>query len=735
MPRSRMMGTGDSPHPMSQPRLLLPLLLAASAAFAGEVRFAFPTTAGPSDSIALDGFRRNGVDAGTPLSRTLAPGVTELTLDSPATAEWTFSVADDSAYYGLGERFDRLNHAHTVLLNASRDIAGEKGSISYQPIPFYMSLRGYGLWVDTTSEAVFDLNVTESARVLVKFYAPRLRIVLFQGPGFPAILERFTALVGRQELPPYWAFAPWKARDYHRDTKDVDEDIRRYRELGLPASILLIDSPWATNYNTYDINPKQFPDAKAMIARIHDAGFKLLLWHTPWINRQTKRPYEEGVADKLAPGPASNFAEADRQGYLLRRPDGSTYIGTWWKGTGGLIDFTRPAAREWWQGQVAKAIDAGADGFKDDDGEGVFVAEAGFSSGEDWRVMRNRYAVEYNRAAADVLRRKKGSDWVLFQRSGTVGSHAQPVFWSGDNDGTFSAANGLPSVVTAGLNAGMSGISLWVSDLGGYNKTARFPGDDVVFIRWTQYAAFSPGMEVMSAMNLGPWDYGEQALRLFRDYSVLHMSLFPYRYAAAMESARTGLPMMRSLVLMHQDDARAREADAEYYFGPDLLVSPVVTPLTQRAVYLPKGEWIDYWTGRRVAGEQSLVVEAPLDRIPLWVREGTVLPKIPEDVMTLVPAAEVKDPKVKPLDDRRVYELYPGQTARTFADFEGRSVRYDPKAGALAISGPPARLTIRWRFTAPESITVNGKPIEGRKSADGIEIEFAHQRVSEVKWE
>ena len=721
---------------MLRPVSLISLFLSASALFAAEVRFPFHRTDGRADGIVLGEFLVDGrPPAAQPRVRQLAEGVMELTIDAPSSGEWSFAVGDNSSYFGFGERFDRLNHAHTILKNASRDSADDKGSLTYQPIPFYMSLRGYGLWLDTTSEATFDLNVTEASRILVKFFDRKLRVVLFEGPRFPVILERFTGLVGRQQLPPYWAFAPWKARDYHRNTREVYEDVDRYRELGLPASVLLIDSPWATNYNTYEFNPKQFEDARAMIARVHDRGYKLVLWHTPWINRETAPPYEDGFASKLAPGPAANFAEAERQGYFLHRPDGSTYIGQWWKGTGALIDFTNPAAKRWWQGQVSKVIALGADGFKDDDGEGNFFGDVIFNSREDPRIMRNRYAVEYNRAVAEALQERRGSNWVLFQRSGTVGSHMLPLFWAGDNDATFSPANGLPTVVTAGLNAGMSGISLWMSDLGGYNKTARTTGDHVVFARWTEYSAFSPGMEVMSGMNLGPWDYGEEALRIFRKYSVLHMSLFPYRYAAALESRRRGLPLMRALALMHQDDRDAREASDEYYFGPDLLVAPVLSPVTQRSVYLPEGEWVDYWTGRCFTGRQTIAVEAPLDRIPLFLREGTILPKIPEDVMTLVARQEFTDAKVQALDDRRVYEIYPGHGPRAITDFEGRRLEYQPQTATFAITGGAARVTVRWRFAHPTTVSLNGRKLDPlTPTADGVAVDFSHQASSTLTW-
>ena len=705
-----------------------------------ELRFTFPGARGSAESIALDRFLLNGQPVTTANQlkvRQLSAGVNEITAQSPAAGDWEFDLADQSGYYGFGERYDRLNHAHSIVLNGSRDASDAKGLSTYQPVPFFMSLRGYGLWVDTFSEAVFDLNVTERYRVRVKVCAAKLRFVLFEGPRFPLILDRFTTLAGRQQLPPYWAFAPWKARDYHRNRQEVEEDIDRYRQLGLPASVILIDSPWATNYNTYEFNPLQFDDAKKMIAHLHDEGYKLILWHTAWIDNKTNRPGEQGFADKIPTDvPATNYAEAERNGYFLHRPDGSTYVNDWWKGSGSLIDFTNPAAKKWWQAQVGKAIAMGADGFKDDDAEGNFLVDVKFASGEDQRLVRNRYAVDYNHAVAEALTERKGKDWVLFQRCGTSGSNGLPLFWSGDNDANFSTENGLPTVVTAGLNAGMSGISLWMSDLGGYNKRSRYDGDNVLFARWTQYSALSPGMEVMSQLNLGPWDYGDEALRIYRQYSVLHMSLFPYRYAAAQESARNGLPMMRALVLMHQDDPDAREAETEYYFGPDLLVAPVLSPVTERAVYLPEGNWIDYWSGARLTGRRTLAAAAPLDRIPLYVREGAILPKIPDDVMTLVPPGEYKDQTVKSLDNRRVYEIYPGAQLRSITDFEGRTVAPGPQPDTLVVTGQAARVTLRWRFNGPAAVSVNDRKLNTVKAADGsVSVEFDHQGTSRLKWE
>jgi alpha-D-xyloside xylohydrolase len=186
---------------------------------------------------------------------------------------------------------------------------------------------------------------------------------------------------------------------------------------------------------------------------------------------------------------------------------------------------------------------------------------------------------------------------------------------------------------------------------------------------------------------------------------------------------------------MHQDDQDARGAGSEYYFGPDLLVAPVLSAVTQRSVYLPEGSWIDYWSGKTFAGRQTVSVDAPLDRIPLFVREGAIVPKIPDDVMTLVPQADFKDAAVKGLDIRRVYDLYAGRAALKLTDFEDRQLNYDAAKHSLVIAGATAQVTIRWRFAHPSAITVNGRKIERvAATQDGTVVEFAHKGTTTINW-
>jgi alpha-D-xyloside xylohydrolase len=400
----------------------------------------------------------------------LAPGVMEITSNAYSVGEWRFRVRDSANYYGLGERFDALNHARTVVKNISQDNGAAKGSTSYKPVPFYMSTTGYGLWVDTTAEASFDMNASSKTDVMVEVPAQRLRIVVFTGPEFPVILDRFTEQAGRAILPPYWAFAPWMGRDFYQNDKQVMEDVEKTRALGLPASVILIDSPWTTSYNSYIFNPKQFEDAPGMVKRLHGDGYKLVLWHTPWINTRSNPLGEAGLQDKME-AHAENYDEAATNGFFVKNANGTPYVGRWWKGEGSLIDFTTPSAKRWWQDQVRRAIRAGADGFKDDDGEGSFQGDVTFADGSDKRLMRNRYAVLYNNAVEELIQKDLKGNGVLFARSASTDGHAGAngigFFWGGDNESSFSPENGLPTVVTAGLNAGMSGIPLWAADLGG----------------------------------------------------------------------------------------------------------------------------------------------------------------------------------------------------------------------------------------------------------------------------
>jgi len=385
--------------------------------------------------------------------RHIGPGTTEIAIASPRASDWEFRFRESNSVFGFGERYNALDQTGQVIVNRSSDTPGPKGTATYVPIPFFMSLSGYGLWLDTYAEASFDVGRAVPGEIVVRFRDSRLRILIFDGPGFPKILERFTGVVGRPKLAPYWAFAPWKSRNWHPDMAAVYEDVDRYRQLGIPGDVLVLDSPWATNYNTFVMNRLQFTDPEAMIEHVHRQGFKLCLWLTAFINKETIKAPEPELVGKIPLTQAANYEQAADSGYFLEDSTGGVYLATWWKGRGGLIDFSRPAAVRWWQNQVRQAIRQGADAFKADGGEGSFIAYP--------ESLRTQYSVLYNRALEGLIEKDLHGDGVLFSRSGSVGSHDLPFIWAGDNQADFSRDNGLPSVVIAGLNAGLSGVSMW----------------------------------------------------------------------------------------------------------------------------------------------------------------------------------------------------------------------------------------------------------------------------------
>ncbi|HSK74212.1 MAG TPA: TIM-barrel domain-containing protein [Pyrinomonadaceae bacterium] len=630
-----------------------------------------------------------------------AVAVTWSTLDNKI-HPFELKIADNSSYYGGGERFQAVNQKGFILPMASQDHPEDKGATSYKPVPFYMSSRGYGIWADSYAPGFFDLNSTDRFHCILRYPENRFRIVFFAGPELPEILKSFTELSGRITVPPDWAFAPWKSRDVHRNREEVLQDIELHRKHDLPASVLVIDSPWETGYNNFILNETQFANPEAMFAEIERQGFYVSLWLTPFVNSRN-------ITDMkgIQPGASSNYGEASEKGFLVKNPGGTVMIREWWKGEGGLVDFTNPKAVEWWHEQIDKTRKwRVVRSFKCDDGEGNFVGDAVFADGTSAQKMKNRYAELYLKTMQEYIEKRLGGDGVLITRPGFTGTHKYPFGWSGDNHADFSFTNGLPSVIIAGQTAGLSGLPLFGHDIAGYFGR---PNKEL-FIRWTQFGAFSPLMMVHMTSNLGPWDFDEETLSIYRKFAKLHTSLFPYIYEAAHESRRTGMPIIRAMALAFPKDTEAAKHSFQYLFGPDLLVAPMYQGGTYRTVYLPEGEWIDYWTGKRFQGKQMIEVNAPLDKMPLFVRAGSIIPMLPDDVDTLIRRNDKISKTVVTLDDRRILQVWSGKQVE-FSTWEGMTGQLNTNGenGSLMINlQKQMPLEIRFMFREVKNISSKG---------------------------
>lgn len=561
---------------------------------------------------------------------------------------------------GLGARHHpSVDHAgRAIQLGADRRYLGpgcapEMAALGgipqgdYAPVPFLQSDAGWAAWLDTAGNGTrFDLvdgHVAPSVRTV----AGPLRLRLHVHPRPAARLLAFSRATGRPALLPAWGYGFWKSRDVHRHQDEVEEDVHGCRWHGIPVDAVVLDSPWETNYNTWRPNPHQFPDFAGMVARLRDDGVRTVVWVTPWVNVDSTggQTPPDPASIRLHRRPAETYAEGVDVGAYVRPPaaeaaehaaaaapacgapppaHAAPYVAQWWMGRGSPVDFTGPG-EAWWRAQAEETLRLGVQGIKADDGEGYYLPEdVRFADGSTGATRAWRWGDDYRRSMRRALERVHPGDGVLFGRSGWTGQQATGMLWAGDQASDFWS---LRVLLAATVSAAHSGISNWSHDVGGYLGNAgvrRASGE--LLARWAQLGAFTPLMQAHARLEQEPWTYDHATLERFRGAVLLHEMLTPYLRAAARTAARTGLPIVRPLSLLDPaDDALWSVPDA-FGFGPSLLVAPVVDEgATRRTVPLPRGRWVETWSGRTVAGGRSVEVEAPLDRIPVWVREGAIV--------------------------------------------------------------------------------------------------------------
>jgi alpha-glucosidase (family GH31 glycosyl hydrolase) len=415
----------------------------------------------------------------------------------------------------------------------------------------------------------------------------------------------------------------------HED--DVADDYEGMRRHDIPLDAVVIDSPWATQYNTWEFNPYQFPNAAGLIRRMRADGVRTVVWATPWVNLDSRdgQVPPQPESEQLHRDPAPNYAPGAAAGHFVTESDGEPFVTRWWMGTGSPVDLTSPAAEQWWRDQVRDVLELGVEGVKADDGEGYYIpdhvrlsdgrtgAQAAWALGGLHRESLQR--------ALDEVHPGRG---VVFARSGWTGQQSIGHTWGGDQASDFWS---LRALVVATLSAAASGVSNWSHDIGGYlghRLVERCPPE--LLVRWLQFGCFTPLMHAHGRMPQEPWYYSERVLDLYRAYVLLHEQLVPYIRAAAHTAARTGLPIIRPLCLTDPADPRGWSIGDAYGFGPALWVAPVLEDeAREREVALPRGEWIETWSGHRVRGGGEDVVDAPLERIPVWARAGSIVVTYP----------------------------------------------------------------------------------------------------------
>ena len=572
----------------------------------------------------------------------LEPSGSELRLG----ASWALAPGERLTGLGArhGESFDQRGRC--VGLGSDRRYTGpdcppemlDQGGIpqgDYAPVPWLLSSAGWAAWVETGGPGI-ELDLSgDRVSVSVRAAAGPLRLHLLTHPSPAARLRALLRETGMPQLMPEWAYGHWKSRDVYEHQRDVEDDWRGYREHGLPLDAIVIDSPWETQYNTWRFNPHQFPDAEGLVRGMRDDGVRTVVWVTPWVNLDSadgQRP-PGAESERMHREPAPNYEEGAREGHFVRDAAGEPHVGRWWMGTGSVVDFTSEAASRWWRELARPVFELGVEGVKADDGEGYyFPPDARFADGRTGAEAAWEYGALYRRETQRALEEVHPGPGVVFGRSGWSGQQATGFLWGGDQASDYWS---LRALLASLLTAAASGFSNLSHDVGGYlGRRLSERCDPELLVRWAQLGALTPLMQAHGRFQQEAWTYDAATLERYRDAVLLHERLVPYIRAAAATAARTGLPAMRPLCLVDPGDPEGWRLADSYFLGPSLWVAPVVEEgARERRAYLPRGEWMDWWSRERFAGGRWVEAEAPLERIPLWVRAGSLL--------LTYPAAEV----------------------------------------------------------------------------------------------
>jgi alpha-glucosidase (family GH31 glycosyl hydrolase) len=458
--------------------------------------------------------------------------------------------------------------------------------------PFYMTSRKYGVYVE--SSAAGHYTFSQSSETSFSFRAGQLTYDIIYGPSYSDILNRYNSLAGPPVMPPLWALGTiWWRDDEHDDLRGgaknaqekVIQDADRLRGLHIPAAAIWLDRPYGSGdrgWGNMDFD-SSFPDPDKMIRDLQDRGMYLLLWIA---NRNSNNLFQEGSA----------------KGYLFDE--------SW-----PAADLRRPEVYSWFKDELNLYVRRGVRGYKIDRGE----------EGEMPHSLENLNAILLPKLAAEGLNDTYRGDYFEFSRNANDTARKYTAIWNGDAQSTFG---GLAISIKTGLRAGAIDFPVWGSDTGGYLSNPN--PDKELFARWLEFSAMSPMMEVLIGPKRTVWDdYDSEFVEIAQKYTQLHHDLIPYTRSYVYQATQTGMPVMRALVFSYPNDKTLHDAWDEYLYGRDILVAPVtVEGATSRSLYLPAGRWMDYNDRKTVyEGAASIKAAAPLGTIPLYVREGAIIPR------------------------------------------------------------------------------------------------------------
>ncbi|KAJ5655829.1 Alpha-xylosidase [Penicillium longicatenatum] len=513
--------------------------------------------------------------------------------------------------YGLGERFGPLTKNGQVVDIWNED-GGTSSELAYKNIPFYMSSKGYGVFINHPGKVSLEVQSERTTRVNVSVPGEEIEYFVVYGETPKDVLRRYTGLTGRPGLVPSWSYNLWLTTSFttNYDEQTVTGFLDGFRDRDIPLGVFHFDCFWMKSYQwcDFDFDTEMFPDAGGYMKRLKERGLRISVWINPYV----------GQASPL-------FEEGKKNGYFIKRTDGSVWQWDMWQAGMAVVDFTNPAACRWYSGHLERLMEMGVDSFKTDFAERIPSKGIKYHDNSDPERMHNYYALLYNRIVYETLEAGVGhNQGLLFARSTAPGGQKYPVHWGGDCESTFEA---MAESLRGGLSLMLCGYIFWASDIGGFEGTPP----PALYKRWVQFGLLSSHSRLHGSSSFRvPWIYGEDCSAVLRDCVKRKILLTPYILQEALRGHRDGTPLMRPLFLEFPEDLNTYAIDTQYMFGSNLLVAPVFMEEGEVTFYVPQvegaeGKWVSWFDHSKSyeAGRWYTEIH-DFDTLPILVRPGSV---------------------------------------------------------------------------------------------------------------
>ena len=509
-----------------------------------------------------------------------------------------FTLTANEMIFGCGESATGLNKAGQKVNLFVTDPQGPETDQMYKPIPFFMSNRGYGMFMHTSAPVTCDFGATYIG--LNKMFMGDENLDLFVFFGEPKdILDEYTDLVGKPGMPPLWSFGTWMSRITYFSEKEGYDVAANIRKNKYPCDVIHFDTGWfdVDWQCDYKFSENRFQNPQQMLKDLRSQGFHVCLWQLPYFTPKNRY-----------------FSELIEKDMYVKNGNGELPY------EDVVLDFSNPETVKWYQDKLAGLLNIGVSAIKVDFGEAAPLNGI-YASGKSGWYEHNLYPVRYDMAVSEITK-KLHNENIMWARAAWAGSQRYPLHWGGD---AATTNTGLLGTLRAGLSFGLSGFSFWSHDMGGFVKST--PED--LYCRWIPFGFLTSHTRAHGAPPTEPWLYDSKRVQdVFRKSAEMKYRLMPYVYAQAKKNKEKGLPMLRALFVEFPDDPGAWKVDDEYLFGSQILVAPLLeSGMTGRTVYLPEGKWIDYQTEKVYEGGWHRIEAGSLPIIML-VRDGSVLPHL-----------------------------------------------------------------------------------------------------------